>query len=213
MDSYANGYDLVNTYGSTADSVAVGGIIGALFAIIGIIILISLVIAIFQIVGLWKVFKKANQPGWAAIIPIYNTYTLCKIVGVNPWWIVVVLCSSLFGIIPVIGSLLTIAVTIYFGVLLAVSTARSFGKEDAYAVGLYFLQPFFMFALGVGKSEYVGAKPMNDVVFEKLGINKNTNEQATNSAPTATQDVTFCSSCGTKLDSDSKFCPNCGKEK
>ena len=171
MDSYANGYDLVSTYGATNNAAATG-IITVLLAVLGVVLLVGLIIGIFQLIGLWKVFKKANQPGWAAIIPFYNTYILCKITGVNPWWIVVVLCSSVLGVIPILGSLLVMAITIYFGVLLAVSTARSFGKDDAYAIGLYLLQPFFMFALGVGKSEYQGAKPMNDIVFEKLGINK-----------------------------------------
>lgn len=29
----------------------------------------------------------AGQPGWAAIIPIFNLYILCKIVGRPAWWV------------------------------------------------------------------------------------------------------------------------------
>jgi hypothetical protein len=36
---------------------------------------------ILMIAALWKVFAKAGQPGWAAIIPIVNTYFLCKVAG------------------------------------------------------------------------------------------------------------------------------------
>lgn len=42
--------------------------------------LMTLVIAILVIVAMWKIFKKAGEPGWKAIIPIYNNYILFKIV-------------------------------------------------------------------------------------------------------------------------------------
>ncbi len=47
--------------------------------------LFGLLIALLLIVAMWKVFTKAGQPGWASIIPIYNIYIWCKIVG-RPWW-------------------------------------------------------------------------------------------------------------------------------
>ena len=34
--------------------------------------LISLVFIVLMIASAWKIFTKAGQPGWAAIIPIYN---------------------------------------------------------------------------------------------------------------------------------------------
>ena len=45
------------------------------------IVTCSLILAIFQIAAMWKVFTKARQPGWAAIIPIYNMYVMTKIGG------------------------------------------------------------------------------------------------------------------------------------
>ena len=36
---------------------------------------------ILMVAALWKVFTKAGEPGWAAIVPILNTYFLCKITG------------------------------------------------------------------------------------------------------------------------------------
>jgi len=42
---------------------------------------IGLLISLLLIVAMWKVFTKAGQPGWASIIPIYNLYIWCKIVG------------------------------------------------------------------------------------------------------------------------------------
>ena len=43
--------------------------------------IIGLLIALVLIVAMWKVFTKAGQPGWASIMPIYNLYIWCKIVG------------------------------------------------------------------------------------------------------------------------------------
>ncbi len=43
--------------------------------------LIGFVIAGLVIAGLWKAFTKAGKPGWAAIIPIYNTIVLPQIAG------------------------------------------------------------------------------------------------------------------------------------
>jgi hypothetical protein len=33
------------------------------------------------VIPFWVVFTKAGQPGWAALIPIYNIYIILKIVG------------------------------------------------------------------------------------------------------------------------------------
>lgn len=46
--------------------------------------IISAVVAVIAIVELWMVFVKAGKRGWAAIIPFYNLYTLCKAAG-RPW--------------------------------------------------------------------------------------------------------------------------------
>ena len=111
-------------------------IMAVLFAMIGIILVIALVVYILQVIGMWKVFKKSGEEGWKAIIPIYNTYTMCKITGVNPWWVLIVAIagglSGAFGDsdLNTIVSLLCSIVTIYFSVLLYVSLARAFGKGD-----------------------------------------------------------------------------------
>jgi len=44
-------------------------------------IILMITVAIVQWAGMWKVFTKAGQPGWAAIIPIYNIYIMTKIGG------------------------------------------------------------------------------------------------------------------------------------
>ena len=54
-------------------------------------IIICLVLAVISIAGTWKAFEKAGQPGWACIIPIYNTYIMLKIGGKPGWWLLLFL--------------------------------------------------------------------------------------------------------------------------
>ncbi len=98
-------------------------------------------IAAFIIFVLWKVFVKAGQPGWAAIIPIYNTYIMCKIAGRSGWW-VLLLCIPLVGVV--------------FFIILMLDFAKSFGKGAGFAVGLILLGPIFFAILAFGDATYLG---------------------------------------------------------
>ena len=159
-------YSTYGTYGSTSPAVDGAGL-AVLGAAMIVPMIISIAVAVVAIIGMWKVFVKAGKEGWKSLIPIYNIYTLCEIIGVSPWWILIVFVGGLVCIIPVIGWLAYMAATIYFGILVAKSTANAFGKDTGFAVGLYFLEPIFFCILGFGKANYVGANPMNDIIFKK----------------------------------------------
>jgi len=45
---------------------------------------------VLVVASVWKTFTKANQPGWAALIPFYNFYIVLQ-VGDNEWWWLIVL--------------------------------------------------------------------------------------------------------------------------
>ena len=51
----------------------------------------SLAVAVLGIVAMWKIFEKAGEPGWAAIIPFYNAYVLFKITWGNGWMFLLML--------------------------------------------------------------------------------------------------------------------------
>lgn len=190
--------------------------------LIGIILavwLIALVILILQVIGQWKTFKKAGKGGWEALIPIYNVVVQCRIVGLNPLWIVLVICGGMIlNLIPVIGQVASSFLSIYFAVVLAISTARSYGKDDGFGVGLLLLGPVFWMILGLSSAEYVGAKPMNDPVWNFVsGLfgGKNSSEEvisSTTNNTTNTANNKFCTQCGLKLEKDTKFCPSCGNK-
>ncbi len=113
---------------------------GAGGGVVGIIIgLIPFIIAIFFIASMWKVFTKAGQPGWAVIVPVYNIFTLLKIVGKPGWWIVLFF-------IPL--------VSIIIAILVSLELAKNFGKGAGFGVGLAFLPFIFFPVLGFGSAEY-----------------------------------------------------------
>jgi hypothetical protein len=104
--------------------------------------LILAVVAIFMIAAVWKVFTKAGQPGWAAIIPIYNLYVQLKIVGRPGWWLI------LF-IIPFVNIIVSLIV--------AVDLAKSFGKGAGFGVvGLWLFGIIGYPVLGFGSATYRG---------------------------------------------------------
>ncbi len=115
---------------------------------VGILVIVYIAIIVFEIAALWKVFVKAGQPGWAAIIPIYNLYILLKVIGRPGWWILL----FLLGIIPLVG---WIAVLV-LGIIIAIDLAKSFAKSSGFAVGLFLLNFIFIPILGFGESQYVG---------------------------------------------------------
>jgi hypothetical protein len=97
------------------------------------------VFIVLMIAAMWKIFAKAGQPGWAAIIPIYNWIVWCKIVGRPAWWVL----------------LLLICFPIFF-IILSIDLAKSFGKGVGFAVGLILLSIIFFPILGFGSATYQG---------------------------------------------------------
>jgi hypothetical protein len=106
-----------------------------------IVLVIQLAIAILIIAGFWKVFTKAGQPGWAAIVPIYNMYILCKVAGRPGWWLLLLF-------IPFVNFIVL--------AVLSVDVAKSFGKGIGFGIGLWLLGMIFYPILGFGSAEYHG---------------------------------------------------------
>lgn len=52
---------------------------------------VALAFSVFYIFCMWRLFVKAGEPGWAAIIPIVNIYYMLKIAGKPGWWILLML--------------------------------------------------------------------------------------------------------------------------
>jgi hypothetical protein len=112
-----------------------------MFALLGsgLFIFILILFIIFPIICLWKVYSKANQPGWAAIVPIYNLVVLLEIVHRPLWWIILML-------IPCVNIVIVFIVYI--------DLAKVFGKGTGFGLGLIFLPFIFIPILAFGSAQY-----------------------------------------------------------
>ena len=135
---YGTNYSYV-TSGSTASNAAIAGAST-------VSLVISLILVVLTIVANWKIFTKAGEAGWKSIIPIYNVVVLFRIIGISPWWIL----GFLTAVIPVVGPLFIIGMSIYSNIKLG----KAFGKSTGFIVGLVLLNTIFTLILGFGDSEY-----------------------------------------------------------
>jgi hypothetical protein len=104
-------------------------------------IVIGVAVAILVLASFWRIFTKAGQPGWAAIVPIYNLIVLFRIAG-RPWWWILLL------LIPIVN--IVVLIVTYIDV------AKSFGKSAAFGVGLALLGVVFLPILAWGSATYRG---------------------------------------------------------
>jgi len=107
----------------------------------GIFVLVYLAIVVVEIAALWNLFTKAGRPGWASIIPLYNSYVLLKISGHSGWWLLLLF-------IPVLDIVLYI--------VWMVDLARSYGRGTGFGIGVLLLAPIFIPILAFSDSQYVG---------------------------------------------------------
>ena len=104
----------------------------------------------------WKMYEKANEPGWKSIIPIYNTYTCYKFT----WGY-----ENLLDLHPLQPLLARFCPPAGFSRFPgghgaddcpAVQAFKAFGHGVGFTVGLFFLRPIFLLILGFGDRFYLG---------------------------------------------------------
>jgi len=131
MDNFDTATDILMTL--------LAGLITAYLAIVIPIVLIA-------IVAIWRIFTKAGQPGWAVLIPFYNIYVYSQVVKRPGWWMLLYFAS----IIPVVGSLAVLFVSIIDNLRLA----KLFGKSSGFGVGIILLGVVFLPILALGDADY-----------------------------------------------------------
>lgn len=90
------------------------------------------------VIPFWVIFTKAGQPGWPALVPIYSTIVLLKVVGRSPWWL-------LWLLFPIV-----------FIIVIYRDLSKSFGHGVGFTLGLIFLSLIFFYVLAFGSSTYRG---------------------------------------------------------
>lgn len=128
---------------------------GIFFIIFGIFMSLYLVLVF---VCNWRIFSKAGEPGWKALIPFYNTIVQYSFTWKTLWGVVMI-------VLLLVGS---IAAEVFapLGILslggLVISCigchklSVSFGHGVGFTLGLIFLSVIFLPILAFGNSEYIG---------------------------------------------------------
>ena len=148
--------------------------------------IITLTIGILSIIALWKIFVKAGEKGWKALIPFYNVYILFKICWETRYFWTYLILAFVIGILSVaveavpedsawaliftIALLVALGFLVYYAIMLDVNLSKAFGHGGGFAVGLIFLSFIFELILAFGDSKYVGNKSQKN-------IPENNNEQ------------------------------------
>ena len=104
--------------------------------------LFNIALIITLIGGIWRTFEKAGQPGWGALIPIYNLILLLRVGGKPDWWVLLML-------IPLVN--------LFPAIVLPFAVAKNFGKSETFGVGLLLLPFVFYPILGLSDAKYSSA--------------------------------------------------------
>lgn len=97
--------------------------------------------AVAVVVAQWKIFEKAGEPGYASLIPFYNSYILFKIVYGEGW-------KFLLCLIPGLNYIIAIAVN--------VRLAQVFGLSTVHQVLMVFLTPIEYLIIAFSDTRYMG---------------------------------------------------------
>ena len=177
MDDYDYGYDYdLYDYGAVSMQPQSG-------APLVIIMIISLLLSVLLIVSMWKIYKKAGKPGWAAIVPVYNIIVLLEIAELPLWYLV------LF-IVPFAN--------IYAMFKIYIELAHKFGKSTGFGVASVFFSivcfPILAFNknivyknASVVENNVDSVNAQNDIAKQLIDSNgvfgNSQNEQNTNNVP------------------------------
>ncbi len=122
---------------TTTTDPAAAAVVGIAFLVYMIVVL---AITLIMVVSLWKLFTKAGKPGWASIVPVYNTIMLLEVAGRPAWWF-------LLAFVPFFGIWVEIVVILDF--------VKSYGKSTGFGVFAIFF-PYIAFPiLAFSKAQYI----------------------------------------------------------
>ena len=90
--------------------------------------IVTILLFLMSVAGLWGVFVKAGEKGWKVLVPFYNFYIWLKIIRKPIWWYI-------FLLVPFIN--------VFVILLMIVEVLKCFSKHGLIAQALGVLFPFF----------------------------------------------------------------------
>ena len=161
---------------TTNEAAAAGAVMGGM---LGVAIVAGIALGILMIIAMWRIFTKAGEKGWKALIPIYNIYIAFKVAGFKSGFWCYVLAQIVAVVIALIGTstgaLVTDAngnvtevknaafmalpivlsiVELVIGVLFCAKLSKAFKRGFGTTLGLIFLPNIFTLILAFGSAKY-----------------------------------------------------------
>ena len=93
-------------------------------SIIKTVLVVLGIIFIYDLILRWRIYQKAGEHGWAAIIPIYRDIVMYRISDLSPWLL-------LLWFVPILGWIILFGASIIGRICLAVN----FGRGTLFALG------------------------------------------------------------------------------
>ena len=129
------------------------------------LVLIVAAILVLLIIANCKLFKKAGEEWWKALVPLYNSWIETKIVGLAWWWFLIFV-----GLTALATETDNTNYVLYMGVILTsfnynFNLAKKFGKTNGFAL-LNTLLP----VVGLPILAFGNAKYDKDVKVDENGI-------------------------------------------
>ena len=125
--------------------------------------------------GQWFILEKMGEKGWKAVIPFYGTYLLFKHAwDTKMYWISIALTAAALvsglaaialafsGNVPACTAAFVLTIAIFVALFalelkFMYELSKRFGHGAGYTAGMFFLNPIFTLALGLGKDKFIEA--------------------------------------------------------
>ncbi len=126
---------------------------------------LGLLYYVFLTVAQWKLFTKAGEKGYKALIPFYNMFVSHHLIGMRHIWFIldIVFWAGEIALDLTRAAPLWLEET-FFSVALIVTIISEiihimklcycYTKSELFAIGLFVIPPLFSMILAFGKSEY-----------------------------------------------------------
>ena len=130
---YNSSYDLT----TSTDWFNLGQLTAAAAVIVILLALVILAILVFLIIAQCKLFSKAGEAWWKALIPIYNSWIETKITGLAWWWLPIYIGTAALS-----------------GIHYNYNLAKKFGKSNGFAFLCTILPIIGLPILAFGSAKY-----------------------------------------------------------